>query len=50
MKDEFHEKERTENPGDLPVIEKRSFVLLKILNSGKCYCFLNNNLSKPQGV
>jgi hypothetical protein len=50
MKDELHEKERTENKEEYPIIEKRNFVLLKILNSGKCYCFLNTNLSKPQGV
>jgi hypothetical protein len=48
MKDDLHEKERQENLEAFPVIEKRTFVLLKILNSGKCYCFLNNNLSKPQ--
>lgn len=48
MKDELHEKERTEDSRDYPVIEKRTFALLKILNSGKSYWFLTTNLNKQQ--
>jgi hypothetical protein len=48
MKDEMHEKERTDESREYPVIQKRTFVLLKILNSGKSYWFLTNNLNKQQ--
>lgn len=51
MRDELHQSERLANTKakELKTIQQRSYVLLKILNSGKCFVYLNNLLAKSIG-
>jgi hypothetical protein len=47
MRDEVHQRtieSRPEQASTFPVIKRRQHVLLKILNAGKSFWFLVNNL------
>jgi hypothetical protein len=49
MRDQLHQSERQESASGFKTVRPRAFVLLKILNSGKCFVFLNHLLAKSIG-